>query len=475
MLAMSILYLNHFGLNSPPFSIIPDPGFFFAGENRGAFIDGLLHSALQAEGIVLVIGEVGSGKTMMIRLLLARLPDNVDTVYLPNPSFSRDEIVDVIARDLGVIDQGTRLESLQHELIKRHALGRKVVVLVDEAHAMPADSIEEIRRLSNLETEDHKLVQLILCGQPELDTLLAAPSLRQVRDRVVYRFELHSLSKDDAICYLEHRLRVAGWRGGRMFSGYGERLLLNDAKGRARRLNLVADKALLAAFAEGRKQVNAKHVRLAIKDVGANFSSLKPGKPAGLFWLLIIFMVAFIWLSFDRSWISGTTRPPALLVGSKPPHITLPDNKDDKNSRTDSLNFGYTEAARLSGITHSQHAIIDPTSDDIDLRIKQSHLNAQKQAALENYAVQLVSIQNKSDAVAFITIASITLTNEQIYLRYYVSSDTTWYIVYFGNFLTRKAANRAINALAKELIKAKPVIRTWKEISNSPWYLRGNV
>ena len=298
---MSSLYLDYFGLSSPPFSITPDPGFFFEGGDRGAFIAGLLYAAQQAEGIVLVIGEVGSGKTMMSRLLLTRLRANVDTVYLPNPSFSRDEIIDIIARDLGVeaASQGMRLEALQQELIKRHAMGRQVVVLIDEAHAMPAESIEEVRRLSNLETDDCKLLQLVLCGQPELDTLLAAPHLRQVRDRVVYRLMLRHLSHRDAGAYLDHRLRVAGWRGGRMFSWPAELLLLLDAKGRARRLNLLADKALLAAFADGKKQVSAKHVRLAIRDIGANFSSARSKSltPFQTVWISALFLIVIGWLA----------------------------------------------------------------------------------------------------------------------------------------------------------------------------------
>lgn len=264
------------------------------------FIAGLLHAVQQSEGIVLVVGEVGSGKTLMSRILLSRLPDTIDTVYLPNPAFSRDEIIDVIARDLGIAstNQGMRLEALQHELIKRYALGRRVLVLIDEAHAMPTESIEEVRRLSNLETENCKLVQLVLCGQPELDTLLALPQLRQVRDRVVYRLMLNKLSRSDAASYLDHRLRVAGWRGGRMFSFFGEQLLLNDARGRARRLNLIADKALLAAFADGKRQVNIRHVRLAIADAGANFSSSFDSKR---YWqatiLIVLTTIVAIWLA----------------------------------------------------------------------------------------------------------------------------------------------------------------------------------
>ena len=304
---MSSLYLKYFGLSSPPFSITPDPGFFFEGGDRGIFIAGLLYAAQQGEGIILVVGEVGSGKTLMSRLLLARLHAHVDTVYLPNPSFSRDEIIDVIARDLGITgaSQGMRLEALQQELINRHEQGRHVVVLIDEAHAMPAESIEEVRRLSNLETDDRKLVQLVLCGQPELDTLLAAPHLRQVRDRVVHRLVLRNLSRRDASAYLDHRLRIAGWRGGQMFSWLGEHLLLADAQGRARRLNLLADKALLAAFAEGKRQVSARHVRIAIQESGANFTSarLQPGSNIqtallfGLALLSIAVISGVIWLS----------------------------------------------------------------------------------------------------------------------------------------------------------------------------------
>ena len=135
---MSSLYLQHFGLDTPPFSITPDPGFFFEGDERGLFIAGLLHVVQQNEGIVLIIGEVGSGKTLMSRILLSRLPDHVDTVYLPNPSFSSNEIIDIIARDLGITaaSPGMRLEALQLELIKRYEAGRHVMVFIDEAHTM---------------------------------------------------------------------------------------------------------------------------------------------------------------------------------------------------------------------------------------------------------------------------------------------------------------------------------------------------
>jgi len=299
---MSSLYLQHFGLATPPFSITPDPGFFFEGEDRGIFIAGLLHAVQQCEGIILLTGEVGSGKTLMSRILLSRLPGHIDTVYLPNPAFSSNEIIDVIARDLGItaLSPGMRLEALQHELIKRYEAGRQVLVFIDEAHTMTIAAIEEVRRLSNLETDHCKLVQLVLCGQPELDTLLASPQLRQVRDRVVYRLVLNKLSIDEARGYLNHRLSIAGWRGGQLFSTPGERLLLKEANGRARRINLIADKALLAAFSENKKQVGARHVQLAILDAGANFSSAfmqKKHWQTAAALLFLLSSLTLLWLS----------------------------------------------------------------------------------------------------------------------------------------------------------------------------------
>jgi len=265
------------------------------------FIAGLLHAVQQREGIILLTGEVGSGKTLMSRILLSRLPEHIDTVYLPNPSFASDEIIGVIARDLGItaLSPGMRLEALQHELIKRHTLGRQVLVFIDEAHTMTIAAIEEVRRLSNLETDQCKLVQLVLCGQPELNTLLASPQLRQVRDRVVYRLILNKLSTGEARGYLNHRLSIAGSHNLRLFSAAGVQLLLKDADGRARRINLIADKALLAAFSENKKQVSARHVRLAILDAGSNFSSgfiQKINWQTGTTFFLLLASLILLWL-----------------------------------------------------------------------------------------------------------------------------------------------------------------------------------
>lgn len=288
---MSSLYLSYFGLQKPPFQITPDLEFFFAGGRRGDMLTALLHVAAQEEGIITVVAEVGSGKTLLARLMISRLPPQVCAVYLANPSFGRNEILGAIARDLGLSELPTstefRLAALQQELLRRHATGQRVLLVIDEAHAMPAESLEEVRLLSNLETGQHKLVNIMLFGQPELDVLLAEQRLRQVRDRVVHRFKLAPLSAQDVGAYVDHRLRAAGWQGGALFSVAAMARLIKASGGRARRINLLADKALLAAYAQGLGSVLPRQVKDAASELPDDFdASPRAGLPAWLVWAL---------------------------------------------------------------------------------------------------------------------------------------------------------------------------------------------
>ena len=223
------------------------------------------------EGIVTVVGEIGMGKTMLSRMLLERLHQlPADTVYLANPVFDRDEILGAIARDLmPAPPEGNRaqtLAALESVLIERYSQDRRVVVVVDEAHSMPGTTLEEIRLLSNLETSQNKLLKIVLFGQPELDGLLDAPQLRQVKDRVSHRFELQPLNAAEASAYLTFRLHKAGWQGGELFDAKALALLVQASEGRTRKLNMLADKSMLAAYAEGVPQVGVDQVRRAVGD-----------------------------------------------------------------------------------------------------------------------------------------------------------------------------------------------------------------
>lgn len=266
------LYLDHFGLAEPPFRITPDTGVFFAGARRGETLHALIYALTQGEGLVTVTGEVGSGKTMLSRMLTERLPPGVETVYIGNPSLAREDILPTLGEELGLaLVDGSRsalLRRIQEHLIDRYAQGRQVVVVVDEAHAMPTDSLEEIRLLSNLESSRHKLLQIVLFAQTELDQRLGQRELRPLRDRITYRFRLAPLSREEVAEYLEFRLRQAGYRGPVPFAPEAVRRLAQGSGGLIRRLNVVADKALLAAFAAGRHTVTAEDARRALRESG---------------------------------------------------------------------------------------------------------------------------------------------------------------------------------------------------------------
>lgn len=267
---MSTLYLAHFGLAEAPFAITPNPHFFYAGAQRGAVARALGHALRDDEGVIVLTGEVGSGKTMLCRMLLAECAEDLQHVYIANPAFGRHEIVAAIARDLGLAagdDAPTTLERLQRELIERHAVGKRVVVIIDEAHVMSLEALDEVRRLTNIETARHKLLAVVLCGQPELDALLERAELRPLRDRVVQRFTLPPLPREDVAEYLQCRLRAAGYRGGPLFEPAALRRIERASRGRVRRINLLADKALLACFARGGLLVGRADVERALCEI----------------------------------------------------------------------------------------------------------------------------------------------------------------------------------------------------------------
>ena len=276
------LYLEHFGLREPPFRITPDTDYFFTGANRGPTLDALIYAITQDEGIVKVTGEVGSGKTMLCRMLLERLPGNVETLYLANPSLSRDEILGAIADELGISIEGkathSLMRALQDALIERYAEGKRVVLLIDEAHAMPAESLEELRLLSNLESKANKLLQIALFAQPELDERLAATDMRQLRERITQHFILAPLKPEDIGAYIDFRLRTAGYHGPQPFTPKALAQIANASQGLSRRINILADKALLAAFSTGSHQVDSAEVKIAEQD--ARFTPLQPKSPA---------------------------------------------------------------------------------------------------------------------------------------------------------------------------------------------------
>lgn len=288
------MYLEYFSLSRHPFRITPDTSLFYEGgaEGRGVILDAMLYAIETGEGILKVVGEVGSGKTMLCRMLEERLPETTEVVYLANPNLSAEDILYAIAFDLKlpVRRDTTKLlvmQQLQDYLLEQHSKNRKVLVIIEEAQGMPLETLEEIRLFSNLETNRDKLLQIILFGQPELDKNLSAKHIRQLRERITHSFYLSPLSREQAEAYIRFRLNAAGCPCPRLFTSSALWLLSKASGGLTRRINILADKALLAAFADNVLEspenlspdvppvVTWRHVMAAIRDSEYSSFALK--------------------------------------------------------------------------------------------------------------------------------------------------------------------------------------------------------
>jgi MSHA biogenesis protein MshM len=265
------MYRSHFGLREPPFGITPDTSFTFSCASHQEALNTLLVAVANGEGFIKIVGEVGTGKTLLCRRFLSTLDDKHVTAYIPNPYLEPRALMLALAEELRVaIDAGAE----QHQILKQinHALldfareGKRVVVCLDEAQAMPLESLEALRLLSNLETEKRKLLQVVLFGQPELDDKLSQESVRQLRQRITFHHRLDALSRKEVEYYVAHRLRVAGYMGQPLFTARALRLIYRATRGVPRLVNIVAHKCLLVVYGEGGHEAGARHVRMAAND-----------------------------------------------------------------------------------------------------------------------------------------------------------------------------------------------------------------
>lgn len=265
------MYLEHFRLRELPFTITPDTEFFM---NRAGYQDALnvlLVALRSGEGFVKVTGEVGVGKTLLCRKLLKSLDGHFVTAYIHNPYLQPSMLLFAIADELGVVyEPNTNQHTLQRLITKRlldiHAGGRGVVLCLDEVQAMPVQTLECLRLITNIETEKRKLLQVVLFGQPELDVLLEHPAVRQLKQRITFNYQLVPLNRAAMTAYMRHRLAVAGYNGPELFSNDAIDALYRASRGIPRLINILAHKSLFAAFGAADATVKAGHVRLAVKD-----------------------------------------------------------------------------------------------------------------------------------------------------------------------------------------------------------------
>ncbi len=267
------MYTKYFGLNEKPFRITPDPRYLFMSERHGEALAHLVYGVTESGGFVQLTGEVGTGKTTLVRTLLQnRMPDNADVAVVLNPQLSALEFLQTICEEFGAPTPEDKdsskalIDTLNHYLLSAHADGRRTIVVVDEAQNLARDVLEQVRLLTNLETSKQKLLQIILIGQPELRELLARTDLRQLAQRITGRYHLEPLSRDETAEYIEHRLRVAGALG-ELFDGAAKREVFKLTQGIPRLINVICDRALLGAYSHESRRITRGLVRRAAAEI----------------------------------------------------------------------------------------------------------------------------------------------------------------------------------------------------------------
>ena len=299
------MYLYHYGIKELPFTLTPNTSYFFGLPSHKEAIAVLLTAIKTGEGLIKVTGEVGTGKTLICRKLLNELPDHFVAAYIPNPYLTPSELRRSVAAELNVTlsehaDQQEFTQRIQRRLIEINQQNRGVVLIIDEAQALPVESIEALRLITNLETESRKLLQVVLFGQPELDDKLALPELRQLKQRVTFSYALKLMDADQLFQYVRHRMSVAGYRGGDIFSSRACKILFKASKGTPRIVNVLCHKALMLAYGEGKQQVETRHVKLAIADTEAAYKN-SFGLAKSLLGLMLIVGVGLaMYMAFQR-------------------------------------------------------------------------------------------------------------------------------------------------------------------------------
>ncbi len=316
------MYQQYFGLAEAPFSIAPDPRYLYLSEKHREALAHLIYGVGDQGGFVLLTGEVGTGKTTICRCLLQQIPDNADIAFIVNPKQSINQLLQSVCNDLCIdYERGATskelIDLLNRYLLAAHSKGRNTILIIDEAQNLSIDVLEQLRLLTNLETNEKKLLQLVLLGQPELNDLLARPELRQLGQRVTARYHLDPLSKQEVLEYVQHRLSVAGCRS-EVFSMSAVKQIHRLSKGIPRLINLISDRTLLGVYASSNDQATAKIVTNAAREILPPEAQVSPWRPL---WLalcagVIILLGAVFWKHFVVEDLADKSREEPALTES---------------------------------------------------------------------------------------------------------------------------------------------------------------
>jgi len=471
------MYYGHFGLNQAPFKITPNTEFFFSGGNRGPILEALIYAITHGEGIIKVTGEVGSGKTMLCHMLPTRLPPHIETVYIANPSVSPEEILHAIAFELqlGVGRDASRLEvmqALQDVLLKRHGEGKRVVVFVEESQSMPLATLEEIRLLSNLETKNDKLLQIVLFGQPELDENLRQPNIRQLRERITHSFRLEPLAPAEIREYLMFRMRAAGYRGPDLFSNSVVSRIARTSLGLTRRVNLIADKALLAAFSENTHTLRPKHVEAAVRD--SEFSQELPHRAAPRqLWsaaaLVAAGAVAGIagYVLMQQASGPATATRPAQVAASKPAPVEAVAPREQPPSQPapppPSAEPAAAPATAPEGESGTKLAAAGGgtpvAADMLEARMQATRewLASESQTTL---SIQLLGTNDPEQLRDLLKGLGNVIEINKVFVYRTVAKQQPSLTLLYGSFNNQRAALEALDKLPASLKANRPLLRT---------------
>ena len=489
------MYYSHFGLSQAPFKITPNTEFFFSGGNRGPILEALIYTITHGEGIVKVTGEVGSGKTMLCTMLQTRLPQHIETVYLAHPNVSPEEILHAIAFELqlGPARGAARLEVmhlLQDYLLRRHADGKRVVVFVEESQSMPLATLEEIRLLSNLETRNDKLLQIVLFGQPELDDNLRRSNIRQLRERIAHSFRLEPLHAGEIREYVMFRLRAAGYRGPDLFSAAVIKYMARASGGLTRRVNLIADKALLAAFSENTHTIKLKHVEAAVRDSEFSQHQALRVKPqlaweaalmlAGAAIGVVVYALILHGGGNDSPAAAGAKTAPA--AGTAVSNAETNKKKPVISAKASASAVANPSQGAKAGMPASTPTAVAATPapsavpmGKLPLRppgnepgLVERRLAATQEwlanAAQTTYSIQLMGIDNEERLKNHLDDIAKFVEVNRVFLYRTIANRKASLTVLYGSFSDRRAAQDALEKLPPPLKANRPILRTVRGI-----------
>lgn len=445
------MYEDFYGLREKPFNLTPDPRFLFLSESHRVALEHLIYGIAQKEGFMLIIGDVGTGKTTICRALLERLDEKTETALILNPQLSEEELLLTILSEFGITFSETGkkriIDRLNQFLLEQLASGGKAVLIIDEAQNLSLTVLEQIRLLSNLETEKEKLLQIILIGQQELKTKLELPVLRQLNQRISVRFNLTPLNKVETKRYIEHRLMIAGSEGGIDFSNRATPLIYEYSQGIPRLINLISDRCLLGGYIKQTNHITPGIVKEAVKSLGSEKVSLS--RPSlfsvkRLGYLIIAFLLILTLLIIlqgriplklpfltsrlkpEVSPVSNDTKPAEISVYKKSPNQSLPAKK--------------VNDTRIQSSTSEKTTSGETTKPD----------------NFYSYTIHLESYLNKESALS--ETGKLDRLGYEIHIaQVNIPGKGVWYRLLLGKFKDEKTARKIMKKLKeKGLLKKFP-------------------